>query len=77
MIFAVTAKGRSESMIKPLKDKISYAIICEKFPVPRLYFDSYELAEKWLKLEQPNNKPHCIVKRTEHFEICKGNHRDE
>lgn len=64
-------------MIKPLKDKISYAIICEKFPVPRLYFDSYELAEKWLKLEQPNNKPHCIVKRTEHFEICKGNHRDE
>lgn len=62
-------------MIESPKDKISYAIICEKFPVPRLYFDSYELAEKWLKLEQLNNKPHYIVKCTEHFEICKGKRR--
>ena len=36
---------RGVSMIESPKDKISYTIICEKFPVPRLYFDSYELAE--------------------------------
>lgn len=57
-------------MIETPKDRISYAVICEKFPIPDLYFDSYELAKRWLKLEQPNNKPHYIVKRTEHFEIC-------
>ena len=64
-------------MIESPKDKISYAIICEKFPIPHLYFDSYELAEKWLKLQQPNDKPHYIVKCTEHFEICKGGRKEE
>lgn len=59
-------------MIEAPKDKVSYAVICEKFPDPCSYFDSYDLAARWLKLEQPNNKPHYIVKRTEHFEICNG-----
>ena len=58
-------------MIEVPKDKVSYAVICEKFPNPSIYFDTYDLAARWIKLEQPNNKPHYIVKCTEHFEICR------
>ena len=57
-------------MIEIPKDKVSYAVICERFPNPQTYFNTYDLAVRWLKMEQPNNKPHYIVKRTEHFEVC-------
>ena len=63
-------------MIETPRDKVSYAIICEKFPEPKTYFSSYELAVRWLKLEQPNNRPHYIVKRTEHFEICQSERKE-
>lgn len=56
-------------MIKIPKDKVSYAVICERFPNPQIYFDTYDLAVRWLKMKQLNNKSHYIVKRTEHFEI--------
>ena len=59
-------------MIDTPKDKVSYAIICEKFPIPHTYFSTYEEAVRWIKLEQPDNRPHYIVKCTEHFEICHG-----
>lgn len=59
-------------MIDTPKDKVSYAVICEKFPTPHSYFSTYEEAVRWAKLEQPDNRPHYIVKRTEHFEICRG-----
>lgn len=64
-------------MIEAPKDKVDYAVICEKFPNPCIYFDSYDLAVRWLKLEQLNNKPHYIVKRTEHFEICREERKDK
>ena len=51
-------------------DKVSYAVICEKFPTPQTYFTTYELAKRWIEMEQPDNRPFYIVKRTEHFEIC-------
>ena len=57
-------------MVETPRDKVSYAIICEKFPEPKTYFSSYELAVRWLKLEQPNNGPYYIVRVIEHFEIC-------
>lgn len=50
-------------------DKISYAVICDKFPVPCVYFDTYDSAEHWAKIDQPNYRPFYIVKRSEHFEI--------
>ena len=56
--------------IKCPEDKTTYAVICKKFPNPNVYFESYELAKRWVKLEQPNNRPFYIVKRTEHFELC-------
>lgn len=55
---------------KAPNDKVSYAIICDKFPNPTVYYDTYDLALKWAKLDQPNHRPHYIVKRTEHFEMC-------
>lgn len=57
-------------MIDVPKDIVSYAVICEKFPKPDTYFESYELAKRWIKIEQPNYRPHFIVKRVEHFELC-------
>lgn len=64
-------------MIKTPKDKVSYGIICDKFPEPHAYFSTYDLALRWLKLEQPNNRPHYIVKRTEHYEICDDKNIEE
>lgn len=55
---------------KAPNDKISYAVICEKFPNPTVYYNTCDLALKWAKLDQPNDRPYYIVKRTEHFEIC-------
>lgn len=61
---------KNDDAIKCPEDKITYAVICKKFPNPTTYFESYELAKRWVKLEQPNNRPFYIVKRTEHFELC-------
>lgn len=58
-------------MIKAPDSKVSYAVICEKYPDPCMYFDSYDLALKWANINQPDNRPFYIVKRTEHFEVCK------
>ena len=57
--------------MKAPDDKISYAIICNKFPIPQTRYATYDLAVKWAKLDQPNYRPFYIVKCTEHFEICK------
>ena len=50
-------------------DKISYAVICDKFPSPHVYFNTYNEAEHWARFNQPNNRPYYIIKRSEHFEI--------
>ena len=50
-------------------DKISYSVICDKFPSPHIYFNTYDEAERWAKFDQPNDRPFYIVKRSEHFEI--------
>ena len=44
------------------EDIVSYGVICEKFPDPQVRFDTYDLALKWAKMEQPANRPHYIVK---------------
>ena len=50
-------------------DKISYAVICDKFPSPHVYFNTYNEAEHWARFNQPNYRPYYIIKRSEHFEI--------
>lgn len=50
-------------------DKISYAVICDKFQSPHIYFNTYKEAERWARFDQPNDRPFYIVKRSEHFEI--------
>jgi hypothetical protein len=49
--------------------KISYSVICEKFPNPHIYFNTYDEAEHWARFNQPNYRPYYIIKRSEHFEI--------
>lgn len=49
--------------------KISYSVICEKFPNPHIYFNTYDEAEHWARFNQPNDRPYYIIKRSEHFEI--------
>lgn len=50
-------------------DKISYAVICDKFPSPHVYFNTYDEAEHWARFNQPNYRPYYIIERSEHFEI--------
>ena len=50
-------------------DKISYAIICDKFPSPHVYFNTYDEAEHWARFNQPDYRPYYIIKCSEHFEI--------
>lgn len=56
--------------MKAPDDKINYAIICNKFPIPQTRYATYDLAVEWAKFDQPNYRPFYIVKCTEHFEIC-------
>ncbi len=51
------------------EDCISYAVICKKFPIPQSRFNSYDLAVKWAKMNQRNNRPYYIVRCVEKFEI--------
>lgn len=57
-------------MIDIPKDIVNYTVICENFPIPRAYFETYDLAKRWVEIDQPNNRPYYIIKRTEHFELC-------
>ena len=50
-------------------DKKSYTVICNKFQIPHVYFNTYEEAEHWAKFNQPNYRPYYIIERSEHFEI--------
>ena len=50
-------------------DKISYSVICDKFPSPHIYFNTYGEAEHWAGFNQPNYRPYYIIERSEHFEI--------
>lgn len=50
-------------------DKISYSSICDKFPSPHIYFNTYDEAERWAIFNKPNYRPYYIIKRLEHFEI--------
>lgn len=50
-------------------DRISYSTICDKFPSPHVYFNTYAEAEHWARFNQPNNRPYYIIERSEHFEI--------
>lgn len=52
------------------KTEISYDIICDKMPNPQSHYSTYELAEKWAKMELAFDKPVYIVKRTTTYEIC-------
>lgn len=56
--------------MKTPEEKITYAVICEQMPTPHLYFGTYKEAEDFAKIEQPAYRPHYIVERVEHFEIC-------
>ena len=49
--------------------KISYAVICDKFTSPHIYFNTYDEAKRWARFNQPDYRPYYIVKRSEHFEI--------
>jgi hypothetical protein len=49
--------------------KISYSVICEKFPNPHIYFNTYDEAEHWARFNQPNYRPYYIIEHSEHFEI--------
>ena len=51
------------------EDIVSYGVICEKFPDTQVCFNTYDLALKWAKMEQPANRPYYIVKCVEKFEI--------
>ena len=59
-----------EEYINSLERK-SYSVICEKQPKPCIYFDSYDLAEKWAKSDQPDYRPFYIVERTERFKLVR------
>ena len=52
-------------------DIVSYAIICERFPIPQSRFDTYDLALRFAKMDQPADRPFYIVKCVEKFEILK------
>ena len=51
------------------KDKVRYAIINNTFPVPQAYFTTKDAALRIAKMEQPNDKPHYIIKCVESYEI--------
>jgi len=51
------------------ENKVRYSIICDKFPIPQTYFDTCRAASMFVKMEQPNDKPHYIIKCTESYEI--------
>lgn len=63
------------------EDIVSYGVICEKFPDPQVRFDTYDLALKWAKMEQPANRPYYIIKCVEKFgildEVFAKKERDE
>ena len=56
--------------MKTPEERITYAVICEKFPVSGMYFNTYGEADDYAKFEQPAYRPYYIIERTEHFEIC-------
>ncbi len=56
--------------MKTPEEKISYTAICKQMPTPHSYFETYEEAENYAKIEQPAYRPYYIVERVEHFEIC-------
>lgn len=62
-------QNRGNKMNNP-KDRISYSVICKRVPESSVYFSTYKEALHWAELEQPADRPHYIVKRIEHFEIC-------
>lgn len=65
----MNSKENKISDLVKRSDEISYAVICDKFPSPHVYFNTYAEAEHWAKFDQPNDRPYYIIKRTEHFEI--------
>lgn len=52
------------------QERISYTVICKQQPKPSIYFNSYEEAVEWAKIEQPTYRPHYIIERVESFKIC-------
>ena len=52
------------------EEKIYYGVICERFPEPSVYFETFESAIRWAKSEQPAYRPYYIVECVEHYEIC-------
>ena len=51
------------------QNKTRYAIVCEKFSIPQSYFDDYETAMRFAKLNPQKDKPYYIVKCVETYEI--------
>ena len=60
---------RKIKMVDIESDKKSYAVICDKFPNPQVYFNTYDEAEHWARFDQPNYRPYYIIERSEHFKI--------
>lgn len=56
--------------MKPLEERITYSVICEQMPEPKVYHSSFNEAVEWAKSDQPLYRPYYIVGRVEHFEIC-------
>lgn len=65
----INRKAEQMDKIKCPNEIVSYGIVCEKFPVPRSRFDSYDAAVRFTKFNQPDNRPFYIVKCVERFEI--------
>ena len=68
-LYFVKHRAERRMKMKCPEDIVSYGVICKKFPDPQARFDTYDLALKWAKMEQPANRPHYIVKCVEKFEI--------
>ena len=49
--------------------RVRYSVVCEHFPTPTTYFDTPDMAIHWAKFDQPNDKPHYVIKCTEHYEL--------
>ena len=52
------------------EEKIYYGVICERFPEPSVYFETFDAAIRWAKSDSPAYRPYYIVECVEHYEIC-------
>ena len=51
-------------------EKVRYSVICDRFPSPQTYFDTFETAKNFAEFDQPKDRPHYVIKCIEHYELC-------